>query len=162
MVACVPVFVTGTRSFFSPLLLHLIYLSPSFWKFLPFHRRQKHESITAIVLLIVVDSTSMGRGIQKGAPYFSSYKMDFIKNTESLWGRMVTTCANGNLDFFMWNPLTQYKVQLSCSCGKPLRVHKWPQRIACLLEENCILFMRGYAYGHGFSKTRHFCASFDQ
>ena len=89
-----------------------------------------------------------GGGSKKDPPYFSNYNMDFIKNTQTLWGRMVTNCANGKPAFFVWDPLTQYKFHLSCSCGKPLHVHKWHQRIACLLEENCILLMRGYACRH--------------
>ena len=35
-----------------------------------------------------------GGGSKKDPPYFSNYNMDFIKNTQTLWGRMVTTCAN--------------------------------------------------------------------
>ena len=54
--------------------------------------------------------------------------------------RMVTTCANGSPAFFVWDPLTQYKVHLFCAaCGQPLRGQVWHRRVACLLEENCIL-----------------------
>ena len=103
-------------------------------------------------------------GSKKDPPYFTSYDMGVIKNTQSLWGRMVTTCANGSPAFFVWDPLTQYKVHLFCAaCGQPLRVHKWHRRVACLLEENCILLMRGYACRHqvkavlvGCGKMYHF------
>ena len=102
-------------------------------------------------------------GSKKDPPYFTSYEMGVIKNTQSLWGRMVTTCANGSPAFFVWDPLTQYKVHLFCAaCGQPLRVHVWHRRVACLLEENCILLMRGYACRHqvkavlvGCGKTYH-------
>ena len=88
-------------------------------------------------------------GSKKDPPYFTSYEMGVIKKTQSLWGRTVTTCANGSPAFFVWDPLTQYKVHLFCAaCGQPLRVHKWHRRVACLLEENCILLMRGYACRH--------------
>ena len=59
-----------------------------------------------------------GASCKKDPPYFSSYDIDVIKNIESLWGRMVTICANGNLAFFVCDPLTQYKVHLFCAaCG---------------------------------------------
>ena len=106
------------------------------------------KALLLLLFWLWLTPQAWGGGSKKDPPYFSNYNMDFIKNTQTLWGRMVTTCANGKPAFFVWDPLTQYKFHLSCSCGKPLRVHKWHQRIACLLEENCILLMRGYACRH--------------
>ena len=106
------------------------------------------KALLLLLFWLWLTPQAWGGGSKKDPPYFSNYNMDLIKNTQTLWGRMVTTCANGKPAFFVWDPLTQYKFHLSCSCGKPLRVHKWHQRIACLLEENCILLMRGYACRH--------------
>ena len=138
----------GTAFFFSPVLLFLIYLSLHFKIFYHFITGTKMKVLLLLLFWLWLTPQAWGGGSKKDPPYFSNYNMDFIKNTQTLWGRMVTTCANGKPAFFVWDPLTQYKFHLSCSCGKPLRVHKWHQRIACLLEENCILLMRGYACRH--------------
>ena len=70
-------------------------------------------------------------GSKRDPPYFTKYEMGVIKSTKSLWGRMVTTCANGRPAFFVWDPLTQYKIHIPCAaCGQPLRVHVWHRRVA--------------------------------
>ena len=53
-------------------------------------------------------------GSKKDPPYFTSYEMGVIKNTQSLWGRMVTTCANGSPAFFVGPIDTIQSASLLC------------------------------------------------
>ena len=65
------------------------------------------KALLLLLFWLWLTPQAWGGGSKKDPPYFSNYNMDFIKNTQTLWGRMVTTCANGKPAFFVWDPLTQ-------------------------------------------------------
>ena len=59
------------------------------------------KALLQLLFWLWLTPQAWGGGSKKDPPYFSNYNMDFIKNTQTLWGRMVTTCANGKPFFFV-------------------------------------------------------------
>ena len=111
----------------------------------------------------VTRSTGSQGWIQKGPTLLHQLRNGCDQEHPKFVGKNGNTMCQWESCLFCVGPIdTIQSASLLCCLWTTLRVHKWHRRVACLLEENCILLLRGYACRHqvkavlvGCGKTYH-------
>lgn len=103
------------------------------------------------ILLLLLFHGAEGTGGRKPDPPFYSNIPDKTlrlkyQQHESKFG--VLLLGDGkDPAIFIWDPVTQHKFKLDCpNCKRQgsLKVHRWTQRLGQLIDQNCLLLIRGY------------------